>query len=337
MKFSIILPTWNGERTIEETLNCVSNLICEKFDFELVLCDDKSSDKTISIAENFKNKKKIKNFKILQNKDNLGYPGNIRRTAEQSSGEYLFLLAQDDLIPKDILIHYLEILQDDTVGAICRPYYAFDMSYKKPIRYKQLVTKDQNKPLKIFINDKPEKIHKVFSTLDQLSSLCLKKKWIEKDFHDDVFPCHVYPFMSIFIKHPIVFTNKYTVAVRVNSSQCINVSAIYDQSPVESWTQMLKSFNYNDQLKNYLIRNFVCSNWIGLFQIKNYSKKPYRYLFREYFLLIKGNKKNVFNLYLNLTMILCIFVPRKLLVPFVNFVKDKINSKFIPKVEIINL
>jgi glycosyltransferase involved in cell wall biosynthesis len=338
MKFSIILPTWNGEETIEETLNCVSNLdTYEKFNFELILCDDKSNDRTISIAENFKNQKKIKNFKIIQNRDNLGYPGNIRRTANHSSGEYLFLLGQDDLIPKDILIHYFEILKDDKVGAICRPYYAFDESYRKPIRYKQLVTKDQNKPIKITINDEPEKVHKVFSTLDQLSSLCFKKKWIEKDFHDDVFPCHVYPFMSIFIKHPIVFTNKYSVAVRVNSSQCINVSGIYDKSPIESWVQMLKSFNYDHKLKKYLIKNFVCSNWIGLFQIKNYSKKPYRYLFREYFLLIKGNKKNIFNLYLNLTMILCIFVPRKLLVPIVNYVKDKINSKFIPKVEIINL
>jgi hypothetical protein len=164
-----------------------------------------------------------------------------------------------------------------------------------------------------------------------------KKKWIEKDFHDDVFPCHVYPFMSIFIKHPIVFTNRYSVAVRVNSSQCINVSGIYDKSPIESWVRMLKSFNYDDKLKKYLIKNFVCSNWIGLFQIKNYSKKPYRYLFREYFLLITGNKKNVFNLYLNLTMILCIFIPRKLLIPFVNYVKDRINSKFLPKIKIINL
>lgn len=338
MKFSIILPTWNGEKTIEETLRCVSNLKTnEQFDFELILCDDKSSDRTINIAENFKNQNKIKNFKIVKNVDNLGYPGNIRRTAKHSSGEYLFLLGQDDLIPKDILVHYFEILKDNTVGAICRPYYAFDESYKKPIRYKQLVTKDQIKPIKISIHDEPEKVHKVFSTLDQLSSLCLKKKWIEKDFHDDVFSCHVYPFMSIFIKHPVVFTNKYSVAVRVNSSQCINVSGIYDKSPIESWVQMLKSFNYDNELKNYLIKNFVCSNWIGLFQIKNYSKKPYRYLFREYFLLIKGNKKNMFNLYLNLTMILCIIVPRKLLAPFVNFVKDKINSKFIPKVEIINL
>ena len=60
--------------------------------------------------------------------------------------------------------------------------------------------------------------------------------------------------MSIFIKHPIVFTNKYSVAVRVNSSQCINVSGIYDKSPIESWIQMLKSFNYDDELKNYLIK-----------------------------------------------------------------------------------
>ena len=55
MKFSIILPTWNGEKTIEETLRCVSNLKTnEQFDFELILCDDKSSDRTINVRRTLK-------------------------------------------------------------------------------------------------------------------------------------------------------------------------------------------------------------------------------------------------------------------------------------------
>ena len=45
----------------------------------------------------------------------------------------------------------------------------------------------------------------------------------------------------------------------------------------------------------------------------------------------------MFNLYLNLTMILCIFVPEFIGALCKFFGKDKINSKFIPKVEIINL
>ena len=42
--------------------------------------------------------------------ENLGYPGNIRRTAKHSSGEYLFLLGQDDLIQKIFLITILKYL-----------------------------------------------------------------------------------------------------------------------------------------------------------------------------------------------------------------------------------
>jgi glycosyltransferase involved in cell wall biosynthesis len=109
MKFSIILPTWNGEVTIKETLNCVSNLSTdEKFNFELILCDDKSNDRTINIAQNFKNQKKIKNFKIIQNRDNLGYPGNIRRAANYSSGEYLFYLDKMILYQKIFLFTILK-------------------------------------------------------------------------------------------------------------------------------------------------------------------------------------------------------------------------------------
>jgi hypothetical protein len=139
--------------------------------------------------------------------------------------------------------------------------------------------------------------------------------------------------MSVFLKHPIVYTNKYLVAVRVNSSQCLNVSSIYDKSPVQSWIDLFESFDINKNLKKYMIKNFVCSNWIGLFQIRNYSKKPYKFFLREVFIMLKHNKLNFINIYFIITFFICLLTPRKYLSNFVNYIKENINSKLVPNID----
>jgi glycosyltransferase involved in cell wall biosynthesis len=333
MKFSLIMPTWNGSATVIDTLYSLSKIKFDQHQFEVIVCDDCSTDTTVFDIKKFKKKNKIKNLLVIENNKNLGYPGNISRASKYSSGEYIFLIGQDDLLSYDILEHYNQILNDKKIGAICRPYYAFDSDFRKPIRYKKLLHNKQKHPEIITIFQPFDRVHQVFNTLDQLSGLCMKKSFIQKDFHKDVFPCHVYPFMSVFLKHPIVYTNKYLVAVRVNSSQCLNVSSIYDKSPVQSWIDLFESFDINKNLKKYMIKNFVCSNWIGLFQIRNYSKKPYKFFLREVFIMLKHNKLNFINIYFIITFFICLLTPRKYLSNFVNYIKENINSKLVPNID----
>lgn len=332
MKFSLIMPTWNGSKTVTATLNSIYKIEFDHDQFEVIVCDDCSTDRTVIDIKEFKKKNKIKNLLLIENKENLGYPLNISRASKYSRGEYIFLIAQDDLLPHDILEHYSQILNNKKIGAICRPYYAFESDFRKPIRYKKLLHNNQKSPEIVTIDQSFARIHQVFNTLDQLSGLCMKKSFIEKNFHKDVFPCHVYPFMSIFLKHPIVYTDKYSVAVRVNSSQCLNVSSIYDKSPVQSWIDLFNSFKIKKSLKKYMIKNFVCSNWIGLFQIRNYSKKPYKFFLREVYIMLKYNKLNLINIYFILTFFICLLVPRKYLSNLVNYIKENINSKLIPNI-----
>ena len=48
---SIITPVYNVERCIEKTINSIINQSCK--DFEILLIDDGSKDKSIEIAEEF--------------------------------------------------------------------------------------------------------------------------------------------------------------------------------------------------------------------------------------------------------------------------------------------
>jgi len=330
LDFSILIPTYNGEDTIVETIVSILKNSKPTINYEIIISDDNSSDSTIKLIENFKDSR----IKIFRHEDNLGYPKNINRGSRYAVGKYLFLMGQDDILAEDVLIHYKELLDsDESIGAITRPYYAFDSDKRKPIRYKKLLTPNQTNPITVSIKSNPKLIHGVFSTLDQLSGLCFRKKLIKCDFHDDVFPCHVYPFAQVFREYPIIFTNRYTIAVRVNSSQCIKVSNIYDKSPVQTWIDLINFFTTLQEdktLNKYLIRNFVCGNWIGLLQIKNYSKKPYLYFLRESLIMIKNNPKILLNPAFILVNMFCFFLPRAVSIPVVNWYKENVSSIFTP-------
>ena len=72
---SIILTTYNSQNYILETLQSINNQTFKNWD--LIIIDDKSSDKTLSIIKSFFANKKKKIF-IYQSKKNSGSPAMPR-------------------------------------------------------------------------------------------------------------------------------------------------------------------------------------------------------------------------------------------------------------------
>ena len=73
-KISVILPCYNSEKFIRKSITSVLN---QDYDnFELIIIDDGSTDKTQNILKTFSNNKKIK---IKKNRNNSGKP-SIART-----------------------------------------------------------------------------------------------------------------------------------------------------------------------------------------------------------------------------------------------------------------
>lgn len=91
MKFSIIIPTFNEEKTINKMLLNLSKL---KGNFEVVFSDGGSSDKTISIID--KKYKVIHSEKGRANQMNLG--------ANESCGDVLLFLHCDSILESDALL-----------------------------------------------------------------------------------------------------------------------------------------------------------------------------------------------------------------------------------------
>jgi glycosyltransferase involved in cell wall biosynthesis len=89
---SIGMPVYNGEKFIEQALDC---LLEQTFtDFELIISDNASTDATESICRNYANRDS--RIKYFRQDENLGALRNFQFVLDESVGEYFMWAACDD-------------------------------------------------------------------------------------------------------------------------------------------------------------------------------------------------------------------------------------------------
>ena len=109
MKLSVALCTYNGSNFISQQLESIINQTI-KVD-EIIICDDCSTDNTVSIIESFQ--VKYPNLLTLyQNESNLRVNKNFEKAISLCKGDYIFLSDQDDLWKKEkvekIMSHFIK-------------------------------------------------------------------------------------------------------------------------------------------------------------------------------------------------------------------------------------
>ncbi len=328
LKFSILIPTYNGAGVITETLK---SILSQSFtNYEIIIQDDASKDNTEKAIKKINDSR----IKFYKNRKNLSYAVNLEQGRKNCTGEIIYLMGQDDILAKDALLNtYNAFKMSDKIGAVTRPYFWFFNDIQEPVRAKKQLYPDQNKDEIVKITDDFKRVLAVFRTLDQLSGLAYRVKYMDKGFHSDCFPCHIYPFASIFKKHPIVFLKDYNIAVRILSSQTRYISSIYEKSPMLSWVQMFDNVFHEPQFKKFkkkMIKNFVATNYVGLVQLKNYAR--YQVLLREIFYLLKYRRQNIFSPQFYFFSLGCALTPASILIPLVDLYKNKINTKLISNI-----
>lgn len=117
VKVSVIIPTFNAEKTIERAIKSVVN---QDFnDFEIIVCDDCSTDGTVSKLKEMK--KVIPNFKLYVNKENKKSAFTRNVAIFNSIGEYIMQLDADDYCSYDRMKKQVEFLDNhldvDFVGS----------------------------------------------------------------------------------------------------------------------------------------------------------------------------------------------------------------------------
>ena len=91
---SVLMTSYNREDYIAEAIESV--LASTLTDFELIICDDRSTDRTVDIARHYA--ARDTRIKLYVNEKNLGQFQNRNRAASHASGKYLKYLDSDDRI-----------------------------------------------------------------------------------------------------------------------------------------------------------------------------------------------------------------------------------------------
>lgn len=91
LKFSIVIPTYNSQKFLEKTLKSINDQTYQNY--EIIICDNQSTDKTIEIIKQFSSK--YKSIKLIVNKDS-GVADALNHGFENSNGDVLCWLNSDD-------------------------------------------------------------------------------------------------------------------------------------------------------------------------------------------------------------------------------------------------
>lgn len=331
LKISVVIPAFNMEKTIKETIASVLNQTFRNF--EIIVQDNDSTDNTATIVKSFVDSR----IRYFKNSQNIGYAKNLIEGWKNCTGDILYFLGADDVLSKYTLAETSEaFLINDNIGAVTRPYFWFQENVDIPIRLTPSINDNKNEI--IYIHEFKKAIYAMHNEiLGQLSGLAFRMKYLEDSFFtkENDWIAHGYPFINIFKKHPIVFLKNYQIAVRIGTNTIRQKgSSSYDISPTKRWAMMLDEILYEKEFqkfKNYFIKKIIASNYLGLIQIKGYS--GLKFLLREIYYLIKYNQMNIFSLKFWFFSLGCIFIPSSILTKMTDYYKNKINCKIIKRVD----
>jgi glycosyltransferase involved in cell wall biosynthesis len=116
---SIIVTTYNSERTVEETLQSITNQIFDKW--ECIIIDDGSSDSSNIISNNFVDIDC--RFTLITNCTNTGQAAVSNQALEKATYQYIIFLDSDDILTPECLKDRFDII-DGSLDLWIFPNYA---------------------------------------------------------------------------------------------------------------------------------------------------------------------------------------------------------------------
>jgi glycosyltransferase involved in cell wall biosynthesis len=104
---SVIMPAYNAERYIEQAINSILHQTWQNF--ELLICDDGSHDKTFALAGSYHDKR----IKLMVNDENIGYLKTCNKLFTLTTGEYIAFQDADDYCDPSRLAKQVDAFKND--------------------------------------------------------------------------------------------------------------------------------------------------------------------------------------------------------------------------------
>ncbi|MEI7595849.1 MAG: glycosyltransferase [Bacteroidota bacterium] len=145
---SILVPVYNAGRYLRPA---IENVLTQTFiDFELLICDDASTDDSLKNILQFASKDS--RIKIIENEQNLGYLKTCNKLFKEAQGKYITFQDADDISMPNRLERIVEYIKRENVEILTSDYHFIDSGghiskrNEYQIDYKRLRTDIDYKP-----------------------------------------------------------------------------------------------------------------------------------------------------------------------------------------------
>ena len=106
MKFSILIPSKNGEYFIE---NCIKSILDQGYkDYEIIIGNNNNNEVFKKIISKYKSNEKIN---VINHTKDITVTQNWQSCLSASKGDYIIMLGDDDCLLKDSLININQIIE----------------------------------------------------------------------------------------------------------------------------------------------------------------------------------------------------------------------------------
>ncbi len=216
-QITLAIPAYARPYEFEILLESVAS--CCKLPNEILVCEDFSPDRQAlrQIAERFRSRFEEAGcrFTYIENAENLGYDGNIRKLLASAAGDWVMLIGNDDAVLPDafsLLNDYL--LADPDVTMISRAFLRFDIDPDKPLGLSRMSDIDRVYSAK---NSPPRCL---FRATGFVGGLVINAAWARQlatSQYDGTLYYQVYLAAHAFCQNGIGYIAKPTVAARAGN------------------------------------------------------------------------------------------------------------------------
>ncbi|OWV81068.1 glycosyl transferase [Rhizobium sp. R634] len=194
IKLSVCIPTYNREAYLRNALTYCRNDYKFDFPFEIVVCDNASTDGTQQVVEEFIGHGLP--IRYYKREINAGANANVTSALRLGRGEYLIYLADDDILIADAVAETVKYLDENRdVSCAHAPWFLYDEVAKTDITKFYNVEKDR----KFAQGNFTEVFHYIFERhifpeIAIYRASALRSAWIPRDI------CfYPFPFLAHFL------------------------------------------------------------------------------------------------------------------------------------------
>ncbi len=263
---SIIIPLYNAQNYIEETIKSVLKQTYKKW--ELLIIDDCSTDESFILAEKFtKIDNRITVYKLFKNSGGPAAPRN--KGISNAQGEYIAFLDADDIWHEQKLEKQIDFLNKNDRGFTSCDYYPINKN-------SEILKKSWLNRLRHKRKTKKTLLDVIKSNFIVTSSVLIKKQYLEKfDIHKEFIAVEdLCMWLNIFFKHEKIYQYQDIpmVGYRILSDSISNVEGSNRQNIKINYC--LYAFLLQNNLSKFLpiLNMSICKNRIGSLMTKVFKR-----------------------------------------------------------------